>query len=206
VMPANDEISIGLAEYIYQSGVRELLGIYETNNQSFSLTQWQAIQQRFSALGGDASQEEAYQSGTSDLLALIEKVKSKQPQAVVFIAPAVDTALMAQYGVKVGLQTRYFSSAWANTQELIQKGGRAVEGMILVANYHNQYPSVEAARFNQQFVERYGKNPSLGASHSYEAVMALAEALRHNNCRREGLAEALLQVQNLPFLPYLFFY
>jgi branched-chain amino acid transport system substrate-binding protein len=198
VMPSNDKIGEGLAEYIYQSGISEILGIYETNNRSFSQTQWQAIQQRFRALGGEASREEAYQSGATDLLALMQRVKRQEPQAIVFIAPAVDAALMAQYGVKVGLQTRYFSSSWANTQELIQKGGRAVDGMILVANYYTHYPSPHAADFNQKFEERYGKTPSLGASHSYEAVMVLAEALKHTNGSRNGLAEALQNVQNLP--------
>jgi len=89
-------------------------------------------------------------SGETELKGLMTQIKITEPEAVVFIASPIDTALMVQYGRQQGLEAQFFSSSWAQTDELLAKGGQAVEGLELAAGYspQNPYPPFE------RFVER----------------------------------------------------
>jgi branched-chain amino acid transport system substrate-binding protein len=196
VIPGNDSMGRNLAAYIFKSGIYQIAGIYDLSNQTFTETFWREVQREFTRLGGDASQVFSYTTGNEDLKLLIGQVTSLQPEGLVFVASAVDVALMAQYGKQAGLTSRLFSSPWANTKELIEKGGRAVEGLTLLSVYHPNHPSAAYQKFIAAFTRRYGTPPSLGASHSYEAVMVLAQALKQTKGSAKGLPEALLSIQD----------
>lgn len=201
VTPSNDAMARSLAAYIYnQRGVRELVGIYDLGNRSFSETLWQEMQAEFRRLGGAADESFTFTSGETDLQNLMSQVKERNPQAVVFIASAVDTALLVQYAKQQGLESSLFSSTWAQTDELLEKGGQAVEGLELGAVYDPQHPSPAYQQFVQDFEARFGRPPALGASHAYEAVLVLVEALKRTKGQREGLPDALSKVQDLPGL------
>jgi branched-chain amino acid transport system substrate-binding protein len=119
---------------------------------------------------------------------------------LVFIASAVDTALMVQYIRQSHPEILLFSSTWAQTDELLEKGGRAVEGLEMGAVYHPQHPSPVYQEFVKKFEDRYRRQPALGASHSYETVMVLAQALEQTDGQANGLPQALTAIDNMPGL------
>lgn len=195
VMPDNSSFAQLLARRIYKAGGRNIVCIYDLSNRSFTETFWRAMEAEFNRLGV-SSQLFQFSSGETDLKALMQEVAGQNPDAVAYIASAVDTALMAQYGSLLGMTARQYGNTWSYTQELLEKGGRAVEGMELVALYNPQYESPKHQQFIRDFQEKYGKPPSLGASHSYEATLVLAEALKASRGERQGLREALGEIQN----------
>lgn len=198
VMPDNDVFGRALATHAYQNrGIRQIVGIYDLNNRSFTETYWNAMKDQFEQMGGTASQSYAFYSGETDLKALMTQVKASDPEAILFIASAVDTALMAQYARINGIEAKLFASSWAQTTELIEKGGRAVQGMEISATIHPNNPYPEYTEFATQFEERYRRTPGLGAAHSYEAVLVLAEALKSTGGKAHGLPEALTKIQGL---------
>jgi branched-chain amino acid transport system substrate-binding protein len=171
--------------------------IYDLNNRSFAEPLWRAIQATFLELGGKAQAVYTFKSGETELKALMAEVVAVEPEGVLFIASPIDTALMIQYGRQAGLEALLFSSSWAQTEELIEKGGRAVEGLELAAGYDPQssYPAFEP--FVARFKTRYNRQPNMLASNGYEAVLVLAYALEQTTGRAEGLPEALTTVRNL---------
>ena len=64
------------------------------------------------------------------------------------------------------------------------------------AMYHPYHPLPAYQTFAGQFEARYNRQPGLGASHTYEAVLVLAEALKYTGGQAEGLPEALAQINN----------
>jgi len=197
VMPNSDLMGKSLADHIYNThNIRQIVGIYDLNNLAFTETTWHAVQEQFERLGGDSSQSFTFKSGETDLKTLMALVKATEPEALVFIASAIDTALMAQYCQQLGMEATLFSSAWAQSEELIEKGGRAVEGIEISATYNPQEPSPEFQNFLQKFIARYNRSPSLAASHAYEAIMVLAKALETTAGQARGLAEALTHIND----------
>ena len=104
--------------------------------------------------------------------------------------------LLTQHFKIEGLDVNIYGSAWAVTDELIKKGGAAVEGMILTALTNAQDNSESYQNFRDAYIQHFGTTPGLGASNGYEAVMVLAEALTQTNGNKEGLREALLSISN----------
>lgn len=197
VMQGNEGFGEALAQYIYDQGIRELACIYDASNEAFAATYWEAAKDKFSALGGEILPAITFYSAEKpDLNAVITELAAEKPEAVLIIASGVDTALLAQYANLQGLDARLYGSSWAVTDELLQKGGAAIEGMVLNGLTNPQDSSEAYLSFQSQYVDRYGVEPGLGASHAYEAVIVLAEALRKTNGSTDGLREALTSISD----------
>ncbi len=198
VVPTTDLMGEALALHIYQNrDVRDLICVYDESNQAYADLLWQAVKVKFEALGGKTRPIFTFTPDVTALDALMTQVKAIEPAGVMFIASPVDTALMMQYGRQQGLQARLFSSPWAQSDALLEKGGKAIEGLELIAGYMPQIPYPPSQRFAEQFEERYGRPPGLLASNGYEAVLVLAYALRQTRGQAQGLPEALVTVKDL---------
>jgi len=197
VVSSTDTLGEALADHMYTArGTRHLTCIYDTNNRAYAEPLWQSIQDRFGALGGSIDQVFPFVSGETDLQSLMVQVTATDPETVVFIASGVDTALMVQYGAQHGLDAQLFSSAWAQTNELLEKGGQAVDGLEMIAGYHPHDTSPTFQQFSAQFEARYGHAPGLMASYGYEALLILAHALEQTKGKAAGLPEALATIRD----------
>lgn len=177
VIPDNDTIGRHMARHIYSNrGLRRLLGVYDLGNAAYTHTAWESVRAEFAALGGE-SKDLGFTAGSSDPKEIARQIASSDADSVLIVASAVDTALLAQYSRLAGLQAPLFASPWALTSELIEKGGRRVEGLELGAYYnpHSQSPAFRA--FLKAFEARYRRPPGFSAAYSYEAVQALAAAI-----------------------------
>ena len=199
VMPNNEWIGQSLARYAYRTlHLGQVCGIYDLGNRAFAETLWLSVEAEYRKIGGQSDCSFPFTSGETDLQDLMVQVAAAQPEAVFFVASAIDTALLAQYGRQQGLNAIYLSSTWAQTNELFEKGGQAVEGIVMVATYDPQSPDPAYQAFVALYEERFGREPRLGASHTYEAVLVLAHALEQTGGRAEGLPDALVSIRDLP--------
>jgi branched-chain amino acid transport system substrate-binding protein len=116
------------------------------------------------------------------------------------VASAVDTAMFLQYAAQEGLSVPFFATSWAQTPELIEKGGQLVNGLELSSTFVPNPGSRLYAEFAQAYQARYGSQAELGAAHGYETVLVLHEALKQTGGEAEGLPEALRGIQDFPGL------
>lgn len=182
-----------LAQYAYRTKkLRQVTAIYDVGNEVFSKAFLQSFVSKFESLGGEVLQEFAFTSGQTDLEALIDDVLETNPPALVFVSASIDTAFMAQY---VSQQTEespaLLASGWAQTSELLAKGGQAVEGLALNTSYDPNNSNPDFQKFIQDYEERFSHKPGFGATYGYETVQVLAETLKQTNGEAEGLPEAL---------------
>lgn len=198
VVPDTARLGVALARHVSARfpDTARVLGVCDLSNRSFTESYWRAVSAEFARLGGGPGQLLCFTSGETDLAAFTAEIVAATPEAVVFIASAVDTALLAQYGRQQGLSAAYFSSGWAQTDELLEKGGAAVEGLELnaVFNPTNTYPPFTA--FRESFLARYRREPGFGAVYAYEAVLVLAAALEKTGGLPDGLPDALLTIRD----------
>ncbi|MBD3309062.1 ABC transporter substrate-binding protein, partial [candidate division KSB3 bacterium] len=199
VVPTTDLMGALMARYMYTNQhIRNLGCIYDSRNQAYAEPLWQAIQNEFETLGGTIGQTFAFTSGASNLQTLMTRVKAVNPEAIFFIAAGIDVALMAQYGQQQGMEdVQLFSSPWAQSPELLEKGGQAVEGLELIAGYTPDIPYPPSLEFARRFETRYKRQPGLLASNGYESMLALTHALEHTSGKTQGLAEALTTLRNV---------
>jgi branched-chain amino acid transport system substrate-binding protein len=199
VISATDEQAIVLANYAYEDlGLRQVTGICDEMNKSFSESTWQSFQAEFKELGGEAEKCFGFTPGKTDLASFIQEVMASEPATIMFASSDIDTALMIQHIRQLSPDIPLISASWAQTSQLLAKGGDAVEGMHLVALYDLDNPDPVFQEFVQKFEKRYNRTPDFSAAFAYETVLLLAKGLEQTGGKREGLPEALATVQDLP--------
>jgi acid phosphatase family membrane protein YuiD len=148
-------------------------------------------------LGGIVTDETSFSSLVEpDFIPVLSKLRENNAQGLIIVASDIDTALIAQRARFMGWQVPMFAAAWAQTETLINNGGRAVEGMELEQAYALAGKSQAFIDFQARYKARFGNSPSFGASYSYESTLVLVEALKKTDGNKDGLKQALLEIKN----------
>jgi branched-chain amino acid transport system substrate-binding protein len=189
VYPTFKESSQAFAQYIFKTdGIKRLAIIYDTDNAAYARAFRSTFSEKFISLGGTISGESSFSSSTHpDFPSLLSKLRDNNADGMLIIASDIDSALIAQRARIMDWQVPLFTSAWAQTETLINNGGKAVEGIKLEQSYalSSQVPSF--IEFKANFKSRFGNSPSFGAAFSYEATMVLAEALKKTGGNSDNL-------------------
>lgn len=154
VYPSFKESAAAFAKCIYQSGLTRIAIIYDLDNYAYVKAYSEAFSTGFQALGGNIAAILKFSSATHpDFSPLLLKLQKLHSNGLLIIASDVDTALIAQQTRLISWQIPLFTTAWAQTESLIDNGGSAVEGLTLEQSFlvENQSPIF------LDFVSRYSK-------------------------------------------------
>ena len=185
----------GIAKSQYRT--ERIVVIADQDNLAYSDAFRKAFVDAFEKTGGHRSENLFFSSSSHpDFDELMQPISPSNVDGILIIASAKDTAFIAQHLRNNGFSCPLFSSGWAQTNTLIQNGGKAVEGLILVADYDidSRKPAFET--FRLRYRERFGRPPTFAAAQSYEAMNLLAKALKQTGGKKSGLKEALLGIND----------
>jgi branched-chain amino acid transport system substrate-binding protein len=161
------------------------------NNRSFSESWLAEFRRAYEAIGGKVLAAPFFDSGAPSYEPLAHQLLGERPDGVLVIGNAVDSARLAQQVHKLQPGTPMIVAEWAGTSQLIELGGKAVEGMLLVQNYNQEDGSARYRAFHEAYRKRFGKAPVYVSVLTYDAGISVLTAL----ARREGrmkMKQALL--------------
>jgi len=187
-----------LATHVRQGrGLSRLAVAFDEDNAAYSLSYLDAFVAEFRSRGGELGARVGFSSkARPDPEPLLAQLRAGDPDGLLIIASDVDTALIAQRARLAGWSVPLFTTAWAQTETLLQSGGQAVEGMEIeiVTAQDRQAPGYQewAARYRA----RFGQDGSFGAMLGYEAAKVLARALDGARGKAEGLPQALAGIKD----------
>ena len=198
LMPANSYQAKRLAAYAADElGLTSVVAFYDEDNLAYTLTYHDEFAKRFDASGGQILKDFPFSSASEpDFRAMLAQAKSLSPDSIFIVAPAIDTALIAQQARLLGFEIPILVSNWSLTADLIQNGGQAVEGVLAITTHPENNQSPKYVEFKQRFQDRYGRQPTFGAGYGYETALILAAALEKTKGQPEGLREALLETKD----------
>ena len=190
------------ANHIYESnGITNMAIIYDKDNSSYSKTYSKVFSDKFKELGGNITEEITFSSATQpDFSPILSKLQDSKPDGLLIVASDVDTALISQRAKIIDKKIKLFTSAWAQTETLISKGGQAVEGMEIEQAYNLTNQSESFIDFKSKYKARFGNEASFGSAYSYEAMLTLAEALKKTKGSKDGLKQSLLEINDFNVL------
>lgn len=111
------------------------------------------------------------------------------PQAVVMLTEVAATGIGAQKIRAGGFQGELLATLWAQTPELWQYGGEAVEGMTILTFIEAKNNRVAYQAFASALQKRFNRPATARSVRAYEAIEILAAALRR--CSATPTAEEL---------------
>jgi branched-chain amino acid transport system substrate-binding protein len=195
---STESMGQGMAWYIHQKrGLSRVGIIYDQDNNTYSEPLLQAFADKFSNLGGQITSQVKFSGAKSDEIpALVDILKSSNPNCVFIIASPADTAIIAQTISIKGWKTNLFSSSWGQGETLIQDGGKAVEGMEFIIGFDGNDPAPELQTFKTSYQKRFAHTPVFSAMEGYETMRMLAAALKKTGGSAKGLPDALLTLRD----------
>lgn len=172
----------------------------ESHNGIYTESFAQSFATRYEALGGapvtmvryDTDQNPHYARVAAALL-------STHPKIVLLVCGAVDASIVSQQLRRLHPNVQLAMASWAANLQLLQLGGRAIEGALVLQAIDLDSQAPAYVDFRERFALRFGNPPSQAAMFSYDATMIGVEGLRRKK-DSQSLRDALLAPGTWPGL------
>ena len=172
--------------------------VYDLGNREYTESWYRDFQEEFERLGGSIESVETYRSGTdTHFYDVVDRALVPEAEGLVLIAGAMDTAMFSQQVRKIGRDIPIAAAEWAATEQLVDLGGAAVEGIIVSQFFDRESTAPDYNAFRWIYLERFGEHPGFASVNAYDATLVVLEALEK---RRQGetLKEAILRISTFP--------
>ncbi len=116
---------------------------------------------------------------------------AEEPDAIVLITNAADSAKLAREIRKIDRNIALSAAEWAGSEQLIELGGDAVEGMELVQAYDRYSNDTKYKKFIDDYQQMFGTQPGYTSVLTYDAATILFAALDHQD-PKQSLADAMI--------------
>jgi len=151
------------------------------------------FKERFTAAGGKIVAEHNYTSGDKDFKAQLTAIKAANPEAIFVPGYYTEAGLIAVQARQLGIAIPLFGGDGWEAPELIQIGGKALEGTY----YSTHYSAEDSAPAVKTFVKKYqakfnGETPDAMAALGYDSALVLVDAIKRAGTTEGGpLRDAL---------------
>ncbi len=179
VIPSAGPGAAQIAQAAIARGLGSAAVMMEWQNRIYSESFAKTFAARFEALGGAPVRYARYETDRNpDYARLAADLLASRPKVVLLVCGAVDAAIVAQQLRRLDPGVKLALASWAANTQLLQMGGRAIEGALVLQalDLDNQAPAY--IDFRKRYGERFGGVPSQVALYAYEAMMMGAEGLR----------------------------
>lgn len=178
-----------------QLGLTRMAVAYDLRNRSYCESWLSDYRSTFEKAGGKIAQVATFESGSDvSIRDLVKQLLTTHPDGVLVIANAVDAALFAQQIRQQSPKTVIAGAEWAGTEQLIELGGQAVEGMYLAQFVDRTSRAPAYLSFRQDYLKRFGSEPGFGGTTAYDATTVLLTALERRKSG-QSLKEAILAIR-----------
>ncbi len=167
------------AEFIAERrGIRRIAVLADKTNAPLTAPYAEAFSREFSALGGEIvltvwGDFRAY-VGFDDLA---QQLRESNAEGVFLLTNAVDATRIVHQIHKIDDRLKIFAIEWAATRQLIELGGKAVEGIEVVQNIDLFSTEEKYLRFLENYRRRFDAEPNYTSAAAYETVLVLSDAL-----------------------------
>jgi branched-chain amino acid transport system substrate-binding protein len=134
----------------------------------------------------------------TDFTAILTKIKGKQPDAVFFGGMDAQAAPMLRQMKQLGINARFLGGDGTCTAEMIKLAGDAMSADTYCTQAGIPMAKMpKGEEFKKRFKERFNADVQLYAPYSYDATMALVEAMKAANSAEPSKYLPALQKLNV---------
>lgn len=195
--PSTRDMGVAIGKLAAARGWKSVSVIYDENNREYSLSIIEGIR---TTLPSSLHPVAFRSAGAVPYTELVRKSLSVSPDAVVFIASALDAALLAQKVRQADRALPMVSSSWAVSRELIESGGAGVEGMLFHVPYEVNHHAPEYQRFLASYRARFGTDATYCAMFNHEAVQLVLTGMESGARTAGDLKKSIIGKAGFPGL------
>ncbi len=161
---------------VKELGKKRLATIYINNDWGVDANKYFTAEAR--KLGAEIVAEEAFVPGEKDFTAILSKLKRLKPDLIYLPTFYADAAAILNQARRMRFRPVVMANSSLFSQKTIELGGKAVEGILIPANYFSADPRPAAREFTLLYQAAYGSVPNQFAALAYDAANLMIAALQ----------------------------
>lgn len=166
------------ARVLWNRGQQRIAVAYDVRNRSFTESWLKEFRRAFAHQGGTLAAEVAYESQPdTDFSAVVAQMLKGKPDGMFFIVGGVDVARLSKASRRQAPDLPIGASEWGASEQLIELGGRVIDGLLIVQNFDRNDESPRFREFREAYFKRFQKNPGYSSVLAYDAATVLFDAL-----------------------------
>ncbi|HHT48937.1 MAG TPA: ABC transporter substrate-binding protein [Firmicutes bacterium] len=190
-----------MANYAYSKLNAKKAAIIQEINNDYAVGLAKFFMDSFKALTGDQEAIVAvanYNTGDQDFSAQLTNVKAQNPDVIFAPGNFTESALIISQARKLGIDCPFIGGDTWETQEFLDIGQEAVEGVVFSTFFATETPiTAESAKFIKAYRDEYNKEPAAVAALGYDAYILILDALkRANTTDRVKLRDEIAKTKN----------
>jgi len=163
--------------------------------QSVGLSKY--FKQKFAEDGGTVALEQKYSEGDKDFRAQLTAIKAAGVEGIFVPGYYAEAALICKQARDLGMDLPLFGVDGWESSELINIGGKAVEGAYFSTHYSPASKDPLVTSFNERFTKRWGSGTDALSALGYDSAMLLIDAIKRAKTTEPAkLREAIAATKN----------
>jgi branched-chain amino acid transport system substrate-binding protein len=156
-----------------------IAAVYDLSNRAYTEDWVQYFQDVFERQAGSKVSRIPFDIRSNTLfIDLATRVVKTNPDGILLLANAVDTAMICQQLTKLKAESARYATGWSYSDDLIQFGGKSVEGLAIIRSANPQDPAPEVQNFVKRYTKRFRATPNFPAMHAYDATRMVLTLMR----------------------------
>ena len=137
------------------------------------------FKETFASIGGEVAIEQKYSEGDKDFKAQLTAIKAAGVDGIFVPGYYTEAALISKQGRELELTYPIFGGDGWEAPQLIEIGGKAMEGTYYSTHYSPENSSPAVQNFVKKFRARFAnETPDAMAALGYDSAMVLADAIK----------------------------
>lgn len=189
-----------LAKFAREKLKAQRVALLTSASAPYSVGLSNVFRERFTALGGEIVGEQKYSEGDKDFKAQLTAIRGQKPDVIAATGYYTEAALICIQARSIGLDVPILGGDGWEAPQLVELGGRAVEGTYYSTHYSASNEAPEVKAFVTKFRARWdNETPEGVAALAYDAVYLYADALtRAGTTEGAKLRDALAATRDFP--------
>ncbi len=189
-----------LAKFAHDTLHAQRAGILTSVNNAYSVGLSKVFREKFTAAGGTIVAEQRHSEGDKDFRAQLTSLKSAGVDCILHSGNYTEGALICIQAKQLGLDVPVFGGDAWEAPQLIEIGGKAVEGAYYSTHGSPESTAPEVVNFVKKFKVRWdGETPDSIAALGYDAALMLFDALKRAGTTDSApLRDAIAATKDFP--------
>lgn len=135
--------------------------------------------------------EERFADGETDFKSQLERIMVTNPDAILVWGNAKESALILKQARTIGLKQPVYCSDRIVNPEFLKIAGNTADGIVTTCQYNPDSDNPKLKLFKANYIKRFGQDPDVFATHAYDGMNLLIEAINKVGLNRVLIRDVL---------------
>lgn len=188
---SDDRQSIyALINQIYKKDGHSRVAIIRTNVR-YGRVAFKIFSENAVRVGHPIVIEERFNDGETDFKTQLERVKETNPDAILVWGNAKESGLILKQIRATGLKQPVYGSDRMVSPEFLKIAGNTAEGIVTTCQYNPDSNNPNLKTFQINYLKRFNQEPDVFATHAYDGMNILIEAIKKVGLNRVLIRDVL---------------